>query len=50
MSKTHKNIGKKAIWSKDIQSYASRALLFDRLKEWSSGRISREDTQMVFEI
>jgi len=39
-----------AIWSKDIQNSTNRALLFDRLKAWSSGRISREDTQMVFEL
>lgn len=35
------------IWSKDIQNRTNRAMLFDRLKEWVSGRISREDTQMV---
>lgn len=39
-----------AIWSKDIQNSTNRALLFDRLREWVSGRISREDTQMVFEL
>lgn len=39
-----------AIWSKDIQNHTNRNLLFGRLKEWASGRISREDTQMVFEL
>jgi hypothetical protein len=39
-----------AIWSKDIQNHTNRALLFDRLKEWDSGRIGIEDTQMVFEL
>ena len=39
-----------AIWSKDIQNHTNRNLLFGRLKEWASGRISREDAQMVFEL